>query len=225
LSTIPIFLEEGSKKVFAGAIDWPGWVRSGAGIDQAIQALVMAAPRYATAMQAAGLDFPVIVAADDFVIVERHPGSATTDFGAPVVMLNVDADAMDEADLLRGQALLQGCWAAFDAAVQQATGHELRKGPRGGGRDLEKIVRHVLESDAAYLISLGWKPGIPRDLSPDEHLPLVRAAILQGLAVSAHGEIPERGPRGGVRWKPRYYLRNVAWHTLDHAWEIEDRIV
>ncbi len=31
-------------------------------------------------------------------------------------------------------------WTAFDATAEAAAGHELRKGPRGGGRDLDKIV-------------------------------------------------------------------------------------
>jgi hypothetical protein len=26
------------------------------------------------------------------------------------------------------------------------------------------------------------------------------------------------------RWPPRYVVRRAAWHVLDHAWEIEDRI-
>jgi len=39
------------------------------------------------------------------------------------------------------------------------------------------------------------------------------------------GEIPHQGPRGGALWTPRYFVRRVAWHTVDHLWEIEDRIV
>jgi hypothetical protein len=44
------------------------------------------------------------------------------------------------------------------------------------------------------------------------------------LAAGARGELPERGPRGGARWTPRSFVRRVAWHVLDHAWEIEDRL-
>lgn len=50
-----------------------------------------------------------------------------------------------------------------------------------------------------------------------------RAAIRAALVAAARGELPERGPRGGAIWTPRYYVRRAAWHTLDHAWEIEDR--
>ena len=36
---------------------------------------------------------------------------------------------------------------------------------------------------------------------------------------------PKSGPRGGKIWSPRFFVRYVAWHTLDHAWEIEDRAI
>ncbi len=26
-------------------------------------------------------------------------------------------------------------------------------------------------------------------------------------------------------WTARSFVRRVAWHTLDHTWEIEDRIL
>jgi hypothetical protein len=89
---------------------------------------------------------------------------------------------------------------------------------------LEGILRHVLESDAGYVNQLGWKfkPDDKDDL--DVRLKQTRQAILSGLEASADGEIPARGPRGGMRWSPRYFVRRLAWHTLDHAWEIEDRI-
>ena len=104
-------------------------------------------------------------------------------------------------------------------------GKELRKGPRGGGRDVEGITRHVLNADAGYLSRLAWKlePSEGADLS--EELDRTRQAVLDALAASAHGDVSERGPRGGARWTPRYFVRRVAWHVLDHAWEIEDRIV
>jgi hypothetical protein len=43
------------------------------------------------------------------------------------------------------------------------------------------------------------------------------------LSAVACGEPVRTGPRGGVRWTARYYVRRSAWHVLDHAWEIEDR--
>jgi hypothetical protein len=48
--------------------------------------------------------------------------------------------------------------------------------------------------------------------------------MLDGLTAAAQGKIPAQGPRGGKRWSPRYFVRRVAWHVLDHAWELEDRL-
>jgi hypothetical protein len=82
----------------------------------------------------------------------------------------------------------------------------------------------VLGADAAYLARLGWKLKQDEDFSLEEQLRQTRRAILDGLEAAVHGKLPERGPRGGVIWKPRAYMRRTAWHVLDHAWEIEDRI-
>jgi hypothetical protein len=38
------------------------------------------------------------------------------------------------------------------------------------------------------------------------------------LRVSRDGE-----PLAGRRWPARYAAHRIAWHALDHAWEIEDR--
>jgi len=108
--------------------------------------------------------------------------------------------------------------------VSAATGRELRKGPRGGGRDVEGVTQHVLTSDAGYLARLGWKlkKGEENDLG--EEAGKTRQEILNALVSATRGEAPERGPRGGTHWTARYFVRRVAWHVLDHAWEIEDRI-
>ncbi|HXH23012.1 MAG TPA: hypothetical protein VNN10_13375, partial [Dehalococcoidia bacterium] len=99
-----------------------------------------------------------------------------------------------------------------------------RKGPRGGGREAPAIVRHVLESEAGYLSALGrsFRPGDPA--GPAAEALRLRDAVREGLAAAARGEIPPVGPRGGRRWSPRYFVRRAAWHLLDHAWEIEDRL-
>jgi hypothetical protein len=132
---------------------------------------------------------------------------------------------MDEGELQRLQALLEACWQAFDAAIKAARGKELRKGPRGGGREVEGIVRHVLGADAGYLSQLGWKFKTDEEGDLDEELQRARRAVVEGLAAAARGAVSTRGPRGGKRWPPRYFVRRSAWHVLDHAWEIEDRIL
>jgi len=225
LHTFEAYLEKGTKRVFAGAIDWPGWCRSGRDEGSALQALLDYGPRYALVVRPSKLGFgpPRDVAA--FRIAERLKGDATTDFGAPGKAPSADTKPVSDADLRRFQALLKACWRAFDAAAKAAEGKELRKGPRGGGRDLETIVRHVLEADAAYLARLAWKLKIDEEGGPAKELARARREILEALESAMRQEIPARGPRGGALWTPRYFVRRVAWHVLDHAWEIEDRIV
>ncbi|MDP9373029.1 MAG: hypothetical protein M3Q65_11395 [Chloroflexota bacterium] len=222
---INVYLEIGKKRTFAAALDWPGWCRRGQDDTAALQALVDAGPRYARVLHAAQLAFHPPADASTFAVVERLAGNDATDFGAANIAPSSDARPLDAADLRRSQALLQAIWRAFDNAVEAATGKELRKGPRGGGRDLEGIIRHVRDGDGGYLSRLARK--VPKDEAADlpEQLSRTRQAMLEALEAGLRGEIPERGPRGGTLWTPRYFVRRVAWHTLDHAWEIEDRII
>jgi hypothetical protein len=222
---IDVYLEIGKKRTFAGAIDWPGWCRSARDEASALQALVEYGPRYAHVLHGRALDFRAPMDASVFLVVERLEGDATTDFGAPGKSPLSDARPVDGAELGRFQALLEACWQAFDAAVGAADGRELRRGPRGGGRDLAEIVQHLLDADAGYLARLGWKLEKGKDNDPSREMARSRQAILGALMAVAGGEMPARGPRSGVRWTPRYFVRRVAWHVLDHAWEIEDRVL
>ena len=222
--SIPVYLEIGAKRTFAGAIDWPGWCRSGRDEESALQALLHHGPRYARVVRAKEFQFHAPADAGSFVVVERLNGNATTDFGAPDMTPTSDTMPINDAELKRLQNVLKSCWRAFNTAVRSAEGKELHKGPRGGGRELDAVVRHVLGSDASYVSSLGWKVKQDEEADLNEELKRTRRAILEALTAAAHGEVAERGPRGGIRWKPRYFVRRVAWHVLDHAWEIEDRI-
>jgi hypothetical protein len=221
---IDVYLEIGKKRIFAGAIEWPGWCRSGRDEESALQALIENAPRYAGVLRGTDLKFPVPAAVTALHVVERLAGTTTTDFGAPDVAPAADDRPVTDADLQRFETLLQAGWRAFDTAMIAAEGKELRKGPRGGGREVEGIVRHVLGADRGYLSRLAWKLKSADEADLAAELDHSRAAIIQALTAAAHGEVPERGPRGGSRWSPRYFVRRVAWHLLDHAWEIEDRI-
>jgi hypothetical protein len=100
-----------------------------------------------------GFQVPGDVAA--FNVVERLEGNSTTDFGAPAMPLACDGDSIGEDEQQWFRAVLRACWTAFDEAVQMAEGKDLRKGPRGGGRDLDKIVDHVVGADVSYLGRLG----------------------------------------------------------------------
>jgi hypothetical protein len=224
-NTIEVYLEVGKKRTFAGAIDWPGWCRIGRDEAAALQALAESGLRYARVLHAAKIAFHAPTDASAFAVIERLEGTTTTDFGAPDVAPTSDARPIGDADLRRFQTLLQAYWQAFDTAVQACAGKELRKGPRGGGRDVEAIIEHVLGAEAAYLSRLAWKREKRGDDDPSMELDQTHRAVLDALAAAAHGELPTRGPRGGTIWLPRYFVRRVAWHVLDHLWEIEDRTV
>ncbi|MBJ7602294.1 MAG: hypothetical protein JF888_03735 [Candidatus Dormibacteraeota bacterium] len=194
-----VYLELGKTWVFASALDWPGWCRRGKGEDAALEALVAYADRYARVV---GGDF----AAGRLEVVSRVPGSATTDFGAPGAPAPDDDQPLPAAESKRLGQLLQHCWTAFDEATHKAS-EQLRKGPRGGGRDKAAMVEHVMESERSYARTIGVKlpPGTPWTEQ--------RAAVL--------GALGTRGATGA--WPPRYAVRRLAWHVLDHAWELEDK--
>ena len=222
--TIDVYLEIGKKRTFAGAIDWPGWCRNGSDEESALQALVEYGARYARILRATKLTFEPPTDTSAFSIVQRLEGNATTDFGAPGLAPSADKQPINEKELQRFEAIMKACWKALDAAIKSAEGKELSKGPRGGGRELDGVIQHILEADGGYLSSLGWKIKPTNEMDLSEALKHRRKEFLEGLIASAHGEIPARGPRGGLRWTTRYYVRRAAWHILDHVWEIQDRI-
>lgn len=221
---VEVYLECGQKKVFAGALDWPGWSRSARGEQGAIAALAASGPRYARILAGTKVGFAPPDDPASFVAVERLEGNSTTDFGAPDRAPGRDAEPFDEEARERAEAILAAIWWAFDQTARAAEGKALRTGPRGGGRDVEGIVRHVLGADAGYLRRLARKV-VQDDAAPLEDEPRrTREAIRAALAAGARGALPREGPRGGALWTPRYFVRRVAWHAVDHLWEIEDRL-
>ncbi|HYF65154.1 MAG TPA: hypothetical protein VD886_20170 [Herpetosiphonaceae bacterium] len=218
---IEVYLERGKKRTVAGVLGWPGWCRAGGDEDEALAALQAAGQRYADVLDAAGINVPVPADGSAFAVVERLAGKGATDMGIPVIPPSLDADPVDAKDMERLQAILKACWKALDKAAEHAEGKTLRLGPRGGGRDLDGILEHVRGAEQGYLASLGGKAPKDKDGQPDDQA--VRKAILETLEASARGEIPAKGPRGGTRWSPRYCVRRMAWHILDHIWELEDR--
>lgn len=220
---IAVYLEVGSRRTFAAALEWPGWARSGPDEATALASLLACAPRYARAVSAARLGFRAPGEPKALVVHERLKGDATTDFGAPGAVPSLDEQPLTAEELKRQLRLLRAARQAFGRAASAARGRALRSGPRGGGRDLARMVRHVYESEQAYLSALGWKAaGLPAD--PGAGWPVLHAEVERGLAASVRGEIPARGPRGGRRWTARTFVRRAAWHLLDHAWELEDRL-
>lgn len=222
-NTINIYLETGSKRTFAGALDWPGWCRSGRDESSAESALLAYAPRYAIVLQIIGIRLLAPLAASEFCIMESLVGNTSTDYGTLGIAPAYDIQPIDDSELHRLLDILNACWLALDTTVYAAQGNELRKGPRGGGRDLKSIQRHILEAEQAYLAKLGFLSNLNVKNTITEQQSHIREFVREVLASAAHLTEPGLGPRGGTRWMPRYFARKVAWHVLDHAWEIEDR--
>jgi hypothetical protein len=206
-----VYLEIGKRRVFASAADWPGWTRAGKDEKAALEALAAAAPRYAPVPKAARVAF---APGDGFDVVERLPGNATTDFGAPGAIANAESKRLTKKEAGRLSALVAASWTVFDRVVEQAP-PALTKGPRGGGRDRDMIVEHVLGAETMYARKLGLRLKQPASgdvAAVREH----RNAIVAGLRAGTKG-VTEGG------WPARYAARRMAWHALDHTWEIEDR--
>ena len=196
-----VYFEEGKSSVFSAAIDWPGWCRRAKSRDAALEALLDYQGRYA-----AVLSMPF--KPGTFEVVGAVPGNATTDFGAPDRDTPWDDEAITSQDLKRQVAVLVDCWTYFDGVVDAAPA-TLTKGPRGGGRDRDGIVSHVQEAERHYCSKLGMR--VPPRTPWVEQRAVVTTALLAG------------SPNGA--WPSRYSLRRLAWHVLDHAWEIEDKSV
>ena len=150
--TLRVVLEVGAKRVFASAIDYPGWARSAKSPDAAIEALLEYRGRYSVI---AGIAGEVLPDSPDVTVVEELAGNATTDFGAPGIISSLETAELDAAQVARLDRLLIACRARFDDVASQAPA-ELRKGPRGGGRDTAAVIRHVDESEAAYRRKMAW---------------------------------------------------------------------
>lgn len=179
-----------------------------------MQVLAEYAPRYAPVAAAAGVRWP---AALDFEVVERLTGSGSTDFGVLDKPPKADAAKITALAAGRQASLLRASWALFDDIVADAPA-ALRKGPRGGGRDRDKVVDHVLGAEASYARMIGIRDD-PKtsDLSPSA-VARRRERVVEVLSAASDG-----GPLRAKGWPTRYALRRFAWHVLDHAWEIEDK--
>jgi hypothetical protein len=197
-----VYIERGAKRVFACAYDWPGWARAGKDEQAALDALGAYVDRYRPVTVEAGLRLPK--SATTFDVVDRIKGDGATDFGVPHMVAPRDEDPLTPKQAQRLLAVVEASWRVFDQVVADAPA-ALRKGPRGGGRDRDKIRSHVTDAEKAY----SRKLGIRKISDPAE----IRAAI---------GDVISARPTD-TGWPVRYAARRIAWHLLDHAWEIEDR--
>jgi hypothetical protein len=136
--------------------------------------------------------------------VDSRAGMA--DFGAPGAVGPWDDEPLSEAELDRHVSLLEDAWSYLDA-VARASPAELRKGPRGGGRDRDAMLRHVQEAERAYSPKVGCR--VPPRTPWDDQRRMIADAL--------------RAAPAETIWPLRYTIRRTAWHVLDHAWEMQDK--
>jgi hypothetical protein len=152
-------------------------------------------------------------------VVEQYRGTGSTDFwGISFAFSSIDKQGMPVDELEREIRLMRACWTFFDD-VRRRVSAEMQKGPRGGGRDRDHIVRHTFAAEQDWARMIGV-------LTPD-------GAMLTVDGLKAHREAycrairdyHSQGKLAGkmAKWPLRYLIRHTAFHTLDHAWEMEDK--
>jgi len=204
------------KKCAAVAPDWPGLERGAKTPEAAIESLRAYLPRYARVAKLAHMndEFGAVTSIDE---VERYPGTGSTDFwGISFAFSSFDQQAMSSEQLDRELTLMRSCWKFFDD-VRARVSAEMRAGPRGGGRNRDRIVRHTLAAEQDWAKKLGLR------LPPDEVVIDVKELrAYRSAYCKAIGSFYVEGKQART-WPLRYLIRHTAFHTLDHAWEMQDK--
>lgn len=213
-----VALEVGPKgqKVVAVASDWPGLERGAKSDDAAVATLTSYLPRYLAVAAAAGLE-KEYRKSTTVRVVERYDGVGSTDFwGISFAPSSVDLSPVSSEELERELTLMRACWSVFDG-VRGEVSEEMRKGPRGGGRDRDHIVRHTLgaERDWARKLGIGTPEGTV--LTDPGELATFRRDYCDAIR-SLHAE-----GKSARTWTLRFLIRHTAFHTMDHAWEMQDK--
>jgi hypothetical protein len=213
-----VLIETGpkGKRVVAVAAGWAGLERNGRTEDQAVAKLATYLPRYAVVAGRAGLENE-FASRTEPQVVEHYAGTGSTDFwGISFAPSPLDREPYDEAAFDRQVALLQAVWAEFDATVDRVTG-ELAKGPRGGGRERDHVIRHVLANEGEEFARRVQAPSALAELETAKGLEAHRKRFVEAM----RGWYRDGKPLGN--WTVPYLLRHTAYHALDHAWEMQDR--
>lgn len=220
-----VMIETGpkGKKTVAVAPDWPGLARGAKTGEAAVERLLTYVPRYAPVAAMAGLapEFAALEGTTGADVVEEYEGTGSTDFwGISFGFSTFDHQPISPDELERDLRLLQGAWQFFDE-VRGRVSAEMRKGPRGGGRDRDRIVRHTVyaEFDMAWKVQVsvpdGWElTEESLQAYREEYLAAIRSAYAEGRMLLG---------KSARKWPLRYLIRHTAFHTLDHAWEMEDK--
>ena len=205
------------KRAVAFSLDWRGWSRGAKTPEDALETLESYRDRYRPIADLAGMaeEFD---AAGPLEIVEDRVGPGSTDFwGISFAASSTEQGPMTEAEFDRAITQLRAAWTFFDSVAARVS-PEMRKGPRGGGRDRDRIISHVIRWESENLAGgVGLK--IPEDgaMTPDG-LRKYREAYVEAMRAYNAGE----GKRMRSSTLP-YLIRHCAFHNLDHAWEMQDK--
>ena len=206
------------KRSVAFGIDWPGWSRGAKSAELAVDTLESYRERYRPIAGFAGMarDFD---AAGPLEVIEEGVGTGSTDFwGISFSPCSTEQGPMAEAEFERGITLLRACWAFFDGVAVRVS-PEMRKGPRGGGRDRDRIISHTIRVESEdFATRVGLR--IPEGAAvPQDARRKYREDYVAAMRAYNAGEF-ERPMRS---WTLPFLIRHSAFHTLDHAWEMEDK--
>jgi hypothetical protein len=206
------------KKSVAFALDWPGWSRGAKTADVALETLESYRERYQPIADLSGMAAE-FAAAGPLEIVEDEIGTGSVDFwGISFSPSSTEHGPMSEAELDRGITILRACWAYFDAVAARVSA-EMRKGPRGGGRDRDTIIRHTVRNESEeFAKQVGLRIPERAALTPDG-LRQHRENYVEAMRAYNAGEVTRRMRS----WTLPFLIRHSAFHTLDHAWEMEDK--
>lgn len=206
------------KRSVAFSLDWPGWNRGARTAALALETLESYRARYRPVADLAGMarEFD---AAGPLEVVEDRIGTGSTDFwGISFSPSSTEQGPLSESEFERGIALLRASWTFFDDVAARVS-PEMRKGPRGGGRDRERIIRHTIRSESEdFAKQVGLRIPEEAALTPDG-LRQHRETYVAAMAAYNAGEVARRMRS----WTLPYLIRHSAFHTLDHAWEMEDK--
>jgi hypothetical protein len=206
------------KRSVAFAIDWPGWSRGARSAEVALELLESYRERYRYVAALAGMarEFD---AAGSLEIVEDRVGTGSTDFwGISFFPSATEHGPMSDDDFERAITLLRAAWTFFDGVAARVS-PEMRKGPRGGGRDRDRIIRHTIRTESEdFAKQVGLRIPEEAALTP-EGLRQHRETYVAAMRAYNAGEVKQRMRS----WTLPFLIRHSAFHTLDHAWEMEDK--
>jgi hypothetical protein len=206
------------KRSVAFSLDWQGWSRGAKSAELAVETLESYRERYRPVAGLAGMagEFD---AAGPLEIVEDKVGTGSTDFwGISFSPSATEQGPMGEAQFERGITILRACWEFFDGVAARVSA-EMRKGPRGGGRDRDRIIRHTIRTESEDFAKQVGLRRLEGAALPPDGLRRHREEYVAAMRAYNAGEV-ERRMRS---WTLPFLIRHSAYHTLDHAWEMEDK--